>query len=127
MLSWSEMVARPRLLSRGQAFGFWRLVVADFELKDGAPRLGMQRAFTPLGPGFYENHGFSLDDSELLFTASTASGPGPLRSSNIYRMRLATGLHSQLTEQGYNEHAGFSPDGRTIVWMTNTGDRKSRH
>jgi hypothetical protein len=43
--------------------------------------------------------------------------------AHIYTLELATGKLTRLTTQDYNEHAQYSPDGRTIAWMSTNGIR----
>jgi Tol biopolymer transport system component len=122
MLSWSEMKEKSSLETKKQ-LGYWQLMVADFRVAGGRPSLTNIRAFSPGGPGFYENHGFSPDGSRLIFT-SNFEGKRRL-DYDIYMLDLRTQKMTRLTNEGYNEHANYSPDGRFIVWMSNVGNRSS--
>jgi hypothetical protein len=110
-LSWSEM--------QGKGKG-WALMVADFLVDRGKPRLENVHAYVPGGRGFYENHGFSPDGTRLIFTSEFEA---KLHIPDIYLMDLRTEKLTRLTHQGYNEHAIYSPDGRHIAWMTTVGNR----
>ena len=48
-LSWGEMQEKGGL-AKGTEFGFWALMVADFNTDDATPRLDNARAYTPGGP-----------------------------------------------------------------------------
>ena len=119
-LSWSEMYEPSSLRGKGREFGYWKLKVADFSLPQGKPSLSNIREFEPMGPAFYENHGFSPDGGTLVFTSN--AGENKRFSNQIYTMDLQDGTILKLTESGYNEHALFSPDGRYLIWITNTGN-----
>ena len=118
MLSWSEMKEKAGLAPQRQ-LGYWQLMVADFRVVGGRPTLSNVHGYEPGGPGFYENHGFSPDGSRLIFT-SNFEGRGRL-DYDIYTVELRTRKLTRLTNQGYNEHANYSPDGRYIAWMSNVG------
>ena len=117
-LSWSEL--REGLLQSGTISGLWRLVVADFVVSGGRPGVRNIRKYEPGDPGFYENHGFSPAGGRLIFSSNMAQ-PGPLQSVNndIFAMDLASLTVSRLTSDSYNEHAGYFPDGRKMLWMSN--------
>jgi len=119
-LAWSELY-EGAALEPGQFAGHWRLAVADFVVgPNGRPALRNVRKFEPSVPAIYENHGFSPDGSQLL-VSSNAAQPSNLQSINndIFLVDLRTLALTRLTDQDYNEHAHFFPDGRKIVWMTN--------
>ena len=119
MLSWSEMQQKAGL-RQAQELGYWQLMVADFRTDRGGPRLENVNSVTPAGPGFYENHGFSPDGSRLIFS-SNFEGTRRFRN-DIYTMDLRTRKPTRLTNEGYNEHAIYSPDGRSIAWIANVGN-----
>jgi len=120
LLSWSEMVESGGL-KKGKQLGYWQLMIADFRVADRQPSLASVRSFTPGGPGFYENHGFSPDGSRLIFT-SNFEAKGRVEA-DIYVMEIETQKLTRMTNEGWNEHAHYSPDGRLIVWMSNLGLR----
>jgi hypothetical protein len=119
-LSWSEMEDKGGF-KKGKELGYWKLMVADFLLEKGKPRLENVREFTPGGKGFYENHGFSPDGKKLIYTSNTEA---KRFANNIYVMDLENGKTIRLTDGDYNEHAIFSPDGKRIVWISSTGNEK---
>jgi Tol biopolymer transport system component len=116
-LLWAE-----RLDSRNK-WGTWSLKVADFVVEEGRPRI---RDVRTLQPGkqhrMYESHGFSPDGRKVLFSGNLEPGQ-EITSGDIYLYDLSTGDLQNLTQttDEWDEHAHFSPDGRTIVWMTNKG------
>ncbi len=65
-LTWSEMYGAPKFL---QGYGEWKIKVADFTFKDGAPILSNVQSYEPGKPAWYENHGLSPDNRKLLFTS----------------------------------------------------------
>ena len=100
-------------------FGAWALKLADFVVEAGTPRLENIETFRPgARPEFYESHGFTLDDSEILFSAN--SEPGQVGTEiDIYRFNPTTGALANLTRSAdWDEHAQLSPDGSKILWMS---------
>ena len=117
-LSWSEMYESAGL-QPGQFFGLWRLVVADFVVVGGRPSLRNVRKFEPGIPAFYENHGFSPDGSHLIFSSNLASPGLQSLNNDIFVLDLNSLALTRLSDQNYNEHAQFFPDGRKVEWVTN--------
>jgi tricorn protease-like protein len=120
-LSWSEMEQQGGL-KKGHEFGFWALMVSDFDASGEQPRLVNPRPYTPGGKAFYENHGFSPDGEQLIFTSNFEAKRRI--EAHIYLMELKSEKLTRLTFDAYNEHALFSPDGRQIVWMTDAQNRR---
>jgi hypothetical protein len=120
-LSWSEMQQQGGL-KKGHEFGFWALMVADFDPSAEKPRLVGARAYTPGGKAFYENHGFSADASQLIFTSNFEAKKRI--EAHIYTLDLKSEKLTRLTFEAYNEHALFSPDGKQIAWMTDLGNKR---
>ncbi len=120
-LSWSEMRQKGGL-KKGSEFGFWELMVADFRVDGGNPRLDNIRSYEPGGTAFYENHGFSPDGSRLIFSSNFEARKRI--ESHIYTLDLQTEKLNRLTTENYNEHALYAPDGKHIVWMTTTDNRR---
>jgi Tol biopolymer transport system component len=115
-LLWAE-----RLSSKGGSWGTWALQVADFIIGDGGPVI---RNIRTLQPGqqhkMYESHGFSPDGRQILFSGNLQEGQKE-ENADIYLYDLASQSLKNLTNtmDEWDEHAHFSPDGRSIVWMTN--------
>jgi Tol biopolymer transport system component len=122
-LLWSE-----RLSSTGGKWGTWALRLADFTIDGaGTPRIQNVRTLQPGAQRqMYESHGFSPDGRQLLFSGNLE--PGQLETgSDIYLYDVASGRLQNLTQTAteWDEHAHFSPDGRSIVWMTAKGQPTS--
>ncbi|HXH06760.1 MAG TPA: hypothetical protein VNI83_09225 [Vicinamibacterales bacterium] len=101
----------------------WALRLADLVMNDREVRLANVRTLRPLGgpDTFYESHGFAPDGRTVIFSASI--GRAHPFDLDIWTMDLGTGRLRNLTNTPgeWDEHAQISPDGRTIVWMTNRG------
>jgi WD40 repeat protein len=112
-----------QLLKSSGKLGIWEMKMADFEVVEGTPKLSNIRTFTP-GPvrKFYETHGFSPDDRQILFTAQVSTG-----LSDIFTMDVASGQTTDLTNtpNDWDEHAQYRPDGRSIVWASSRGRDKN--
>lgn len=113
-LFWSRIIAPA---SSDSPWGLWRLMIADFVVRDGVPSLQNVRDITPPGGKFYEAHGISPDGRSVVFTSDI--GTTSKWQMNIWTMELATGRLTALTQNGaWNEHARYTPDGRKIVYMS---------
>ena len=111
-LLWAE-----RVDAKGVA-GTWALRVADFVVGGDGPRIERQQTFQPgQQHQFYESHGFSADGRELLFSGNLERG---VALGDIYLYDPKNGELRNLTQSpgDWDEHAHFSPDGRTIIWMS---------
>lgn len=116
-LVWAEMVS-----SKPRGFGSWEIVLAPFHFDGGEVKIGKKRRLKPGEQVFYETHGFSPDSQQLIFSAVP---PGKSEESmDIFVCDLEGKNLTQLTssaEKQWDEHAHFSPDGETIVWMSSFG------
>ncbi len=121
-LTWVEKYRKENLWVPSQVFGDWKLKVADFKVVSGAPQISNIKTFQPGNEVFYESHGFSADNSKIIFTSNFYNTVHALTNSNVYTLNLNTGAVVQLTSQGYNEHAIYSPDSQKIVWMSSSGE-----
>ena len=120
-LLWSE-----RLSSAGGSWGTWALRVADFTVADGKPSISNIQTIQPGDQHkMYESHGFSPDGRQIMFSGNLQQGQKE-ESADIYLYDLQTKALTNLTNSmdEWDEHAHFSPDGRSIVWMTNKGQAK---
>lgn len=118
-LAWSEMDEGASLLTKGKHLGYWQLMLGDFRVSGDRPSLTNVRAVTPGGPGIYENHGFSPDGSRLIFSSNFEAKRR--LENHVYVLDLRTRKLTRMTTEGWNEHAHYSPDGRSIVWMSTVG------
>jgi aryl-phospho-beta-D-glucosidase BglC (GH1 family) len=116
-LSWSEMVGGADFKVPGKGAGEWVLKTADF-----SPRgLTNVKQHRPGEDVIYENHGFSHDGEWLFFSSNMKRSRAVNEATDIYKLHLGTGELVRLTDEGYNEHAHLSPDGKYIVWMSSVG------
>lgn len=116
-LAWSERVRK------GDNFGGgWEIRIAQF-VSENLPHLENIRSLT-LGEHdcFYEVHGFSADDTRILFSGNLKKGQ-PHIGLDIYEMHLASGKITRLTDTDtvWDEHANYPPDNAKIVWMSSAG------
>lgn len=117
-LMWAERIGGDTI---GVA-GVWTLKVADF-VTEPQPHLVNIGSFTPGEQQIVcESHGFSYDDTKILFCGNLEKGQPP-RGWDIYDLDLETQELTRLTDTFYDwdEHAHYSPDGKKIVWMSSTG------
>ena len=114
-LLWAERVAA----SPG-AYGQWALKVADFSVSGGAPGLSNVRTYQPGEQrGFYESHGFTLDDRKIIFSGDLQPGQS-ITGIDVYTYDLQSAQLTNLTGTltTWDEHAQLSPGGGHIVWMS---------
>ena len=123
-LLWAERLG-PGDPARKQSDGYlgeWALKVANFVEGSGGPRLEATMTLKPgPRPGFYESHGFSRDDTRIIFTANCDEQEE--LGFDIYSLDLASQELERLTHtpSDWDEHAIYSPDGQRIVWMSSLG------
>ncbi|MGZ8812201.1 MAG: TolB family protein [Thermoanaerobaculia bacterium] len=121
-LLWAQRIGR----GRGDSFGSWVIRLADFSSENGTPSLENIRTLTPgqvnppppLTGAFYETHGFSPDDSHILYTSTVEGG------LMLYELELSSGRIKRLSDYDprvWEEHAHYSPDGSRIVYMSSKG------
>lgn len=101
----------------------WALRLAELVVDGRGARLVNERTLRPRGDPntFYESHGFSPDGQTLIFSASI--GRAHPFDLDIWTLDLRTGTLRNLTDSPgeWDEHAQISPDGQTVMWMTNRG------
>jgi Tol biopolymer transport system component len=116
LLAWTQRVGNIP----GDPGGEWAIKIADFVVEGGTPRLENIRTYQPGSEThrLYEVHSFSPDDSLLLYS-SNSDGQTQV-GYDIYSLNVADGQATRLTftEQEWDEHAHYSPDGKCIVWMS---------
>jgi Tol biopolymer transport system component len=114
-LLWSEIV-KPEM----DRIGHWVIKLADFTIENGEPRITNVRAMQPENLQLYEMHGFSPDGQKILF--SGVKQGGYYYDMEIYIMDLTTENIIQLTDNDeWDEHAHFTPDGKSIIWVSSEG------
>jgi len=120
-LLWAEALGEyHRIQSRSFAWGEWALASGDFVVENALPSLRNVRKFQPGEQhSFYESHDFSPDNSKALFSGNLLSGQ-PVNGLDIYEFEFAVGDAKRLTDtlDDWDEHAHYSPDGKTIAWMS---------
>lgn len=100
------------------AWGKWRLNIADIVYDDNGPRLDNIQSFTPGNASFYEMQIWSPDDSKILF-AATINRDSP-HTLDIWEMDLATQELRPITntDDEWEEHVSYSPDGKRLAYMS---------
>jgi Tol biopolymer transport system component len=117
-LFWSERIA-----GGGEDWGEWILRIADFKVVDHIPIIENVVSYQPgVIPCFYESHGFSPDDSKIIFSGNLIAGQD-VNHLDIYTLEMQTQGLVRLTtsKEEWDEHAHFSPDGQKIIWMSSEG------
>ena len=121
-ISWSQAYKAAKLYDPARLAGSWKLKVADVKIKtDGSLAIENIKTYQPGDDVIYENHGFSPDGKSLIFTTNLKSNH-PVTSSDIYTLNLETEELNPLTDNGYNEHGQYSPDGTKVIWMSSNGN-----
>lgn len=116
---WVERKKAPNVANMKQFLGYWVIKTADFVIDSGIPEFQNEKTFEPGGTAFYETYGFTADDKRIIFCSDF--NVKAWWSCGIFTVDAASGTDvKQLTTNDYNEHAVCSPDGKWIVWMSNT-------
>ena len=98
------------------AGGTYIIHTADF-VETPAPHVANIRDYRPAGDAFYEASCFTPDSKSLLMTSDCDTHT--FWQNQIYRFDLETQQLDRLThDTSYNEHPQVTPDGRSIIWMS---------
>jgi Tol biopolymer transport system component len=117
-LAWCERITRPKLLDNLRGAGTYIIHTADF-VETPTPHVANIRDYRPAGEAFYETSCFTPDSQSLLMTSNCDTKN--FWQNQIYRFDLATQqLHRLTHDTSYNEHPQMTPDGRSIIWMSDT-------
>lgn len=120
LITWSERIRN----TPGNPTGEWVIKLANFSIENGKPILSNIRTYQPgenTKKGLYETHGFSLDDTKILFTATLEK---QIRYGfDIYSFDWTSNTLTNLTNTKYvwDEHAHFDLSGSKILWMSSYG------
>jgi hypothetical protein len=115
-VAWVQRISQPQPLDPLLMAGDSVIKLADF-VETPEPHLENIQTYQPGGRGFYEVSDFSPDDTELLFTSNFETQD--FFHSQIYAFNWVTGQTRLLTNKTeYNEHPSFTPDGKSIIYMT---------
>ncbi|MBI9047144.1 MAG: PD40 domain-containing protein [Anaerolineaceae bacterium] len=119
-LLWAQALGKYSAVA-GEEWGKWQLAIADFILEDGNPVLqNIQYSQPGSHPRFYESHGWSPDDSLIIFSANPEDEQHPPNGIDIYTMDVISTNLTRLTHtpSDWDEHAHINPDGSMIAWMS---------
>lgn len=111
------------------ANGDWEIQVASFAppaAPGAAPVVTLLRTLQPgVTPALYETHGFTMDDSTILFSG-TASGQTQY-GNDIYSYNLDTNVFTDLTNtpDNWDEHARPRPIGNKLMFASSFGNPNS--
>ena len=113
--AWSQIVDGNTL--RYRPFGRWELILADFEVEDGVPKMVNQKDITPEGMHWNEIGNFAPDNASLLLSGSVEKDA---QGMDQYILNIDTGELTNLTNSPkvWDEHGLFSPDGEKIIFMS---------
>jgi Tol biopolymer transport system component len=116
---WTERVRAPRPLDLNLFAGAYVFKVADFVL-DPEPHLDRVRSIVPGGvEQGGEVESIAGDNRTIAFYSTFVSKN--LFASRIYTMDIETGAIRELTTESFAQAPTFTPDGRSIVYMTGVG------
>ncbi len=116
---WTDRFKRPALWNAQRHFGFWTIKTADFSFgNDSIPHMTNPKDLLPGKRCFNESYGFSPDGKKIILCSSMTTNSA--WKAQLFTMNVDGSDIVQLTEgKEYNEHGCYSPDGKTIVWMSN--------
>jgi len=116
---WTERVKAPRLFDLNLFAGAYVFKVADFV---ATPQPHLENVRTVV-PGGVEQGGevesIAADNKTIAFYSTYISKN--LFASRIYTMNVETGATHELTTESFAQAPTFTPDGRSIVYITGAG------
>jgi hypothetical protein len=116
---WTERVRAPRLFDLNLFAGAYVFKVADFV---ALPEPHLEHVIS-LRPGNVEQGGevesIAADDKTIAFYSSYVTKN--LFASRVYTMNVESGAIRELTSESFAQAPTFSPDGKSIVYMTGAG------
>lgn len=116
MFAWTERIKAPVLFDLNLSAGAYVFKVADVTY-GGTPTLSNVRTFQPggvLAGGEVES--ISLDKSNILIYSTFESKN--IIATPIYKIDVATGATTKLTEDSFSQSPTYTPNGQHIVYMT---------
>ena len=126
-LLWSDLYGNANFFSPSQKVGRWALKIADVKITGNNLSISSARTLVPTqqsGEGMAEAHGFTPDGRNAIFSGNLGYKEDVFKRNDIWAIGIdGSGLQT-LTEQGYNEHAHFSPSGKTMAWMSSIWVRR---
>lgn len=102
-------------------FGKWQLIAASFTQVGGVPALTNLRNITPPNTDWVEPGNFSPNGHDLVLTADTGfPNHAAVQGQDQFVLNILTGQITNLTNSPdvWDEHGVFSPDGKTILYMS---------
>ena len=117
-LMWTERYGE------GGKWGKWRIKVADFREGTEGPRLENETVLFQPGPGmgdYVTAMGFSPDDRTVLLAGNLDGQDEFGMDHYLYDLETAQLTNLQNSPLVWEEGASWSPDGTSIVYMTNLG------
>jgi hypothetical protein len=116
---WTERVRAPKLFDLNLFAGAYVFKVADFVLLP-QPHLENVKSFRPddVEQGG-EVESMAADNRTIAFYSTYVTKN--LFASRIYTMNIETGAIHELTTESFAQAPTFTPDGRSIVYMTGAG------
>lgn len=120
---WSRITQPANFIDKRKIFGKWDTYIADFSTV-GGPRLENVRKLDLGNGNLYETHGFSPDDTKIIFSSEINTDYSA--GLDVWMYDLQTKQLTNLTQSPnfYDEHARFSPDGKKIVWGSSSCCKK---
>jgi Tol biopolymer transport system component len=116
LFAWSERIKAPKFLNKNLGAGTYVIKVADFVF-DSIPRFTNIRTFEPgKVPALNELEGISNDHTLISFYSTFETKN--IITTPIYTLNIVTGEIKRLTTESFAQAPAFTPDGKSIVYMT---------
>ncbi|NPV59683.1 MAG: hypothetical protein HPY75_08470 [Actinobacteria bacterium] len=117
-LMWTERYGE------GGKWGRWRIKAADFRIGDDGPRLENETVLFQPGAGmgcYVTAMGFSPDDRSILLAGNLDGQDEFGMDQYVYDLETGELTNLQNSPTAWEEGACWSPDGKSIVYMTDLG------
>lgn len=107
-------------VSETDQLGVWDLQIADFAFVGGVPTISNITTLDPCG-NFYESHGFTRDDSQIIFTSDVTANSTYGLDIFLCDLDGANLINLTNSDVDWDEHAHIAPHADVVGFLSSKG------